>query len=50
MKLNHGINDLWERVEKEWDSIPVYLCKTLIESMPRRINAVIKARGGYTKY
>ena len=45
-----NINELWERVEKEWDAIPVDLYKTLIESIPRRINAVIKARGGYTKY
>ena len=26
------------------------MCKTLIESMPNRIQLVIKARGGHTKY
>ena len=39
-----------ERIEKEWEDIPTSECQKLIESMPRRIEAVIKARGGYTKY
>jgi hypothetical protein len=41
---------LWERVEKEWNKIDVEVCQNLIESMPRRIAAVLKAKGGYTKY
>jgi transposase len=41
---------LWERLEKEWEAIPPSVCNELIESMPRRITAVLKARGGYTKY
>ena len=41
---------LWERIEKEWEDIPASQCHKLIESMPRRIEAVIKAKGGYTKY
>ena len=45
-----GILELWERVEKEWAAIPAEVCQNLIESMPRRIEAVIKAKGGYTKY
>ena len=45
-----GILELWERVEAEWDRIPVEICVNLIESMPRRIAAVLKAKGGYTKY
>ena len=36
----------WCRVE--WNKIPV--CRHLIERMPRRIEAVIKAKGGPTKY
>ena len=39
-----------ERIEKEWEDIPTSECQKLIESMPRRIEAVIKAKGGYTKY
>ena len=45
-----GILELWERVEKEWNAIPVQICQNLIESMPRRMQAVIKAKGGHTKY
>ena len=45
-----GILELWERVEREWNEIPVHVCVDLIESMPRRITALIKARGGHTKY
>jgi transposase len=45
-----GILELWERVEKEWDKIPVDICTKLIESMPKRIAEVLKAKGGYTNY
>jgi hypothetical protein len=41
---------LWERAEAEWNKIPVEVCQNLIESMPRRMEAVIKAKGGNTKY
>jgi len=45
-----GVHELWERVEKEWNEISPEVCQTLIESMPRRVKAVIKANGGHTKY
>ena len=45
-----GIIELWKRVEKEWEAIPLDMCQKLIASMPRRIEAVIKAKGGSTKY
>ena len=45
-----GITNLWERVEKEWNNIPASVCQNLIESMPRRVAAVLAAKGGYTKY
>ncbi|PFH46464.1 hypothetical protein AMATHDRAFT_109441, partial [Amanita thiersii Skay4041] len=38
-----GILELWERVEEEWEKIPITVCQELIESMPRRVEAVIKA-------
>jgi len=37
-------------VEKEWGKIEAGVCQNLIESMPRRVAAVVKAKGGYTKY
>ena len=46
----HSVAELWERVQEEWDKIPVEVCQNLIESMPRRLAAVVKAKGGYTKY
>jgi transposase len=45
-----GILELWERIEETWEGIPVETCQKLIESMPDRIAAVLKAKGGYTKY
>lgn len=42
--------ELWEHVQKEWDEIPVEECRNFIRSMPRRLAAIIKAKGGYTKY
>ena len=42
--------ELWERMEDEWNKINKEKCIKLIESMPRRIEAVIKAKGGPTKY
>jgi len=44
-----GVHELWERVVEEWNKISPETCQNLIESMPRRIQAVIKAKGGHTK-
>ena len=45
-----GVHQLWERVVEQWGMISVEECQKWIESMPRRIQAVIKAKGGHTKY
>src|SRR6266567_8496475 len=45
-----GIHELWERIQVEWEKIAVEECQKLVESMPRRIQTVLKAKGGYTKY
>jgi transposase len=45
-----GILELWERIQVEWEKIDAEVCQNLIESMPRRIQAVLRAKGGYTKY
>ena len=49
-KPPRGMLELWERIEVEWEKIDAGVCQNLIESMPRRIAAVIKAKGGHTKY
>ena len=46
----NGMLELWERVEEEWNKIEAKVCQNLIESMPRRVAAVLKADGGHTKY
>ena len=45
-----GMVELWERVQAEWDKFGAGECKRLIHSMPDRIRAVLKARGGWTEY
>jgi len=45
-----GVHELWERVEVDWNEIAAETCQNLIENMPRRIQAVIRANGGHTKY
>lgn len=49
----HTINnkeDLKRCLRLEWNSITVDDCKKLVNSLPKRISAVIKAKGGPTKY
>ncbi|GFX87699.1 transposable element Tcb1 transposase [Trichonephila clavipes] len=42
--------ELLLRIQTLWNSIPQADIQNLIDSMPRRIAALIAARGGYTKY
>lgn len=48
--IPEGIHELWTRVEQEWEGVSTEVCLGLIDSMPRRISAVLKAKGGFTKY
>ena len=43
-------HELWQCCEVEWEKIPKEVCQNLIESMPRRVAAVLRAKGGHTKY
>ena len=45
-----GILELWDRVQEEWGKIGPEVCQKHIKSMPRRIEAVWKAKGDYTEY
>jgi transposase len=40
--------DLWDKLQDIWNNIEIEKCIKLIETMPERINDVIKAKGGYT--
>ena len=54
MKLNdkrfRNKEQLKKAIIKEWDQIGDEVTRNLVESMPRRLEAVIKANGGHTKY
>lgn len=45
-----SVDQLWVRVQEVWGKITPQECQNLISSMPRRVEAVYKAKGGYTKY
>lgn len=45
-----SIHELWDAVVEEWENIGPDMIQSLYESMPRRVEAVYKARGGNTKY
>jgi hypothetical protein len=42
--------ELWERVQTIWTELPDGLLQKLYESMPKRLEEVIKNKGGNTKY
>ena len=42
--------NLWDIVSEEWDLIPNSFIENLYQSMPKRVKAVLKAKGGYTRY
>ncbi len=46
----NNADELKVTVKETWDSIPPQQCHKLITSMPRQIEAVIKAKGAPTKY
>lgn len=45
-----SVRQLEQWVKEEWDAVPVEYCRNLIKSMPRRVQAVLAANGGPTKY
>ena len=45
-----NLDALWDALLEEWEKIDVGFINSLIESMPDRVEAVIDASGGSTKY
>lgn len=43
-------NQLKTALQREWDAIPREVTSNLVDSMRRRLEAVLKAKGGPTKY
>ncbi|EIE77247.1 hypothetical protein RO3G_07683 [Rhizopus delemar RA 99-880] len=49
-KKAKGVHELWERVEKDWNSFDKEVCRRYIDTMPAHIKAVIDTKGGSTRY
>ena len=45
-----NMTELWEKLQEEWYNTPVTYIQKLFRSMPRRLEAVKRAKGGNTKY
>lgn len=45
-----NLDEMWVAIQEEWEKIRVEFINGLVESMPRRVQAVAKAKGGPTKY
>ena len=43
-------DDVWTEVQKQWNDVPVSFVQSLYHTMPDRLCAVIKAKGGPTRY
>ena len=41
---------LWEKLEDAWNSIDREVCLKLIDTIPRQIEDLLKAKGGYTRW
>lgn len=48
--LRTSKKEMLELVQKAWSQVTMDEINNLFESMPRRMDAVIKAKGGRTKY
>ena len=49
-QVHRKSDELWEHFEREWEQLNGKYLRSLVDSMPRRILAVIKAKGGTTRY
>ncbi|KAG2192552.1 hypothetical protein INT47_012776 [Mucor saturninus] len=45
-----SLEDLWARIDLEWNKFTADDMKPYYEGLPRRIEEVIRAKGGYTKH
>ena len=49
-KQPKSTEELWQVLEEAWDNLPQDYLRKLQESLPKRVAAVIKSKGGHTKY
>lgn len=41
---------MWTEIQNAWYNIPGHVCRALVDSMPRRVTAMLKMKGYPTKY
>lgn len=46
----HNADELWEQVQRAWQSVPTRVVRNVIDSMRRRLDSVARANGNFTKY
>ena len=52
-EVKHAVtskDNLWEIISDCWSNIKAPVLQALVKSMPKRVQAVLKAKGGHTKY
>ena len=50
LRKPNNLEQLWKVAQEEWNRIPGEQIRSLYRSIPRRLNAVLAAKGGHTKY
>jgi hypothetical protein len=48
--LPQTLQELAQALTDKWDALPIDIINNLVDSMPRRLDALIHARGGHTRY
>lgn len=48
--LPQNLDELWEALQEEWAKLDLEVVRNLYLSMPRRVAALLEAKGKYTKY
>ncbi len=49
-RMVSNIHQLRDVIMEEWKRTPVATCEALVNSMPKRVKAVLENNGGHTKY
>ena len=48
--IPQNLQELAVALREEWDAMPVDVINKLLDGMPRRLHALVRARGGLTRY
>ena len=48
--IPQNLQELADALREDWDAMPVDVINKLLDSMPRRLHALVRARGGHIRY